>query len=136
MRKIILIVSLLFVTLTFIGLKLYNKPHRSVADEESIPISASQLFVDFEQDESVANQKYLDHVVDVTGVVSETLTNQQGQTVVFLKSENPMFGIQCTLESHSIGVSPGSTITVKGICTGYLSDVVITKGILINTSKK
>lgn len=136
MQKTILIASLLFVTLAFIGFKLYNKPHRMVADEESIPIEAAQLFADFDQDENAANQKYLDHVVDVTGLVSETLTNQQGQTVVLLKSENPMFGIQCTLENKSINISPGSTVTVKGICTGYLSDVVVTHGILINAAKK
>lgn len=136
MQKTILIASLLLVAVAFVGYKLYNKPHRIVADEESIPIGAAKLFTDFEQDEYAANQKYLDHVVDVTGLVSETFTNQQGETVVVLKSENPTFGIQCTLKNKSIAVPTGSTITVKGICKGYLSDVVVTQGILINVPKE
>jgi len=52
-----------------------------------------------------------------------------------LDTGDPMYGIACTLitiEPATGNVKPGEKITVKGICTGYLSDVVLTNSCLIN----
>jgi len=69
--------------------------------------------------------------MEVTGTVSEILTNQDGRSVLVLKTNDPLFGISCTMTDDISRVQPGMSVTIKGICTGYLSDVVITNGILI-----
>lgn len=51
--------------------------------------------------------------------------------IVALETENPMFGIRCTMVGPTINAKPGDSVTIKGICTGYLSDVVIIKSTIV-----
>ena len=57
--------------------------------------------------------------------------NQAGETVVYLQSSDPVFGVNCTFKEDPGAIEKGSTITFKGICTGFLSDVVLTGGIMV-----
>jgi len=129
-RVILLIIALIILSGILIGYTLYNKPQRSVENEEAVTVSATQLFKEFESNETEANAAYLNKAVLVTGTISEISSNQDGKAVLILETENPMFGVSCTLEEQAQGLSAGSSVTVKGICTGYLSDVVITRGII------
>lgn len=131
MRKIIVVISVLFLLATLTGYMLLNKKHRAVEDEEYISLDAAQLFDDFHTNEIQANAQYLDKVLEVTGVVSEVRTNQNEETVVLLRTNDPFFGVSCTMKNNTAQIEPETQITVKGICTGYLSDVVLTRGVLI-----
>lgn len=134
-RVILLIVGLIILSGVFIGYELYNKPQRSVEDEVAIAITAKELFQKFESDEAKANATFLNKAVLVTGKISEISRNQDGKTVLVLETDNPMFGVTCTLEDSMEVVAPQTNVSVKGICTGYLSDVVVTRGILENKEK-
>lgn len=124
--KILIFVILAFLLVGVIGAYLlYNKPHRSVDDGAGTPVKATVLFKDYETDEAAANAKYLDQVVEVSGKVSDQYVNQQGKTVVLLASDHPLYGIQCTLDDSTNAPTTGETVTIKGICTGYLSDVIV-----------
>ena len=57
--------------------------------------------------------------------------NQAGKTVVFLQSDDPVYGVNCTFKKDPGTIDNNSIITFKGICTGYLSDVIINEGILV-----
>ena len=130
MRKLI-VIGFLFIGLTaIVGYKLYNKPHRNVEDEEAVRVDAAELFDEFQTDEKAANLRYLDKAIEVKGTISEMLTNQDGQAVLVLKTNDPLFGISCTM-TDPVTVQPGMHVTIKGICTGYLSDVVMTNGVLM-----
>lgn len=130
-KKIIGIVGVLVIGIgAFIGYRMYNKPHRAVEDEEAIAVTAAELFQAFETDEAAANEQYLDKVLAVTGKVSESYINQDGRTVILLSTDNLMYGIQCTLERNYTS-APGSMLTIKGICTGYLSDVILVRAVVV-----
>ena len=114
---------------------LYNKPPRDVAAETGIPISASELYSKFTSNEPKANQAYLNKVLQVSGQVLEVKSTSTTGRVVVLNTGDPMFGVSCTLnktDPATATVRPGEKITVKGICTGYLSDVVLTNSYLVN----
>lgn len=129
--KKVLIVGLAFVcAIAIAGYNLYNKSHRSVRDEEAISLTAIALFNAFETNEENANKLYLDKVIEVSGVVSEIVTNQSGKPVIILSTNNPMFGVNCTMENSIESIQFGSMISITGICTGYLSDVILTRGII------
>jgi len=130
MRKIILIIIILVSAAVVVGVTLYHKPHRSVAQEEAIAVTAAQLFREFETNEEASNKKYLDQVIEVTGTVSGITINQEGYQVILLQTDNPLFGIQCTLLDQT-EIRKDETVTLKGICTGYLSDVVLTSAMRI-----
>ena len=127
---IFLLVGLLAITLVVVAYKMYTKPHRSVEDEKAITIVATELFNAYEKNETAANTKYLNQMLEVTGKVSEVSTNMDSKKVVVLETSNLVFGVRCTMQDSLVSIQVGATTTIKGICTGYLSDVVITNGIL------
>lgn len=103
----------------------YNKPHRQPASEQAISISAAQLFSAFTEDEPAANLSYLNKVLAVNGKVMDVSVNADQKSVVMLETTDALFGINCTLDKNDSSISVGDSITLVGICTGFLSDVVM-----------
>lgn len=126
-----LVVALVIITTGgIIGYKMYNKPHRNVEAAKGMEVSATQLITDYETNEAAANEKYLDKVIAVTGQVTEVAKNQKSETVITLKGTD-MGGIICTLEGNAgTAISAGTTVIIKGICTGYLTDVVLVRAVV------
>ncbi len=110
---------------------IWNKPPRNVLNEKGIKITAVAIFDSFANNEQTANISFLNKAVEVTGKVTNVKTNQAGNTVVYLKSNDPVFGVNCTFKQNPGTIKKGDSITFKGVCTGYLSDVVLNEGILI-----
>lgn len=113
----------------------YSKPPRNVASETGIPVTATELYTKFTSNEPQANQAYLNKVLQVSGQVLEVKKTPNAGAVVVLNTGDPLFGVACTLtkiESPDRSVKPGEKIIIKGICNGYLSDVVLTNSYLIN----
>ena len=109
-----------------IGWYVYNKPHTGVAGiEADIIMTAADLYNDFQHDETLANTKYLNKIIEVTGNVSE-LQNVNGSQIILLSSTGDMGGVSCQLsndENKKVTIKKSTTITVKGKCSGYLMDV-------------
>lgn len=106
-----------------------NKPHRSVADEEGISVRADSLYQAFVQNENLANTNYLNRILKITGRVKNVNTNTEGGQVIVLETGDAVFGINCTLVRPAT-VKPGDEITLKGICTGYLMDVIVNQAVI------
>lgn len=70
-KKWILIIVIL-IGIAFFGYNYLYKSHRDISSEEaSFSITVAVLSADFKQDENVANAKYLDKTISVSGVVTE-----------------------------------------------------------------
>jgi len=112
---------------------IFNKPHRDVAKEKGIALSAQQLYDSFRTNEASANSQYLDKAIELTGTVADVSTNQEGQKVVNFSTNDPLVMINCTFKTDPGNLKAGDSITFKGICTGYIPDanVVINEGVLI-----
>lgn len=110
----------------------YNKPHQNIENAHAdLQVSASELFAEFEADETQANQKYLEKIVQVEGEIKDISTNDHGQVSLTLKSNSDMFGVICEMddltEHKRTEFSVGETVSLKGICTGMLMDVVLVR---------
>lgn len=113
---------------------MWNKDHADASDLPGIAISAGDLYKAFESDEAKANAMYVGKVVEVTGEVSEVKSDSITQ--VFLSVPDAMMGgITIGIDArHTEGIAslkPGTTATFKGFCSGYLTDVVLKDGVLI-----
>lgn len=136
MKKKIILSGLLVTGFACIGIWyfIFYKPthfKRDVADEQAITITAKQIVKNFQSNEDSANKIYLNKAIAITGEVLEAKKNQDGKPTVTLKSDDSFSNIYCTLKDDAGQIQGGSTITVKGICTGFLSDVVIIDAIII-----
>ncbi len=132
-KIVLLIATIVVITGSIIVYRIFTKPHRDVTTEMGVKMTAQQLFNAFKANEAAANTLYLDKAIELSGEVLDQSTNQDAQSVVNFKTDDPFFVINCTFKTHPGELKPGSTITFKGICTGYIPDanVVINEGVLV-----
>ena len=102
-----------------------------MADEKGIQITAAALVKAYQENESNANTLYLDKTIEIKGEIVETKSDQAGNTTLTLKSDDAFASIFCTLKKVHLSLKVGQTVTVKGICTGFLSDVVLIEAIIV-----
>ena len=69
--------------------------------------------------------------MEISGEVLEAKKDQTGNTILVLKSDDALSNVFVTLKAADQIASVGSSITIKGICTGFLSDVVIIDAIFV-----
>ena len=110
----------------------YSKNHhRDAANERGIIVNAADVAAEYQTNEQSANTKYLDKVLEVTGEVMEVGKNQEGKTTVALKTNDIMTTVFCTLKDSTANIQLNQSVTIKGICIGFISDVKIKDAILI-----
>jgi hypothetical protein len=132
MKKYILIAIIATAAIgAYIGKTMYDKPVGSTADVKTdLEIDAATLFAEFEQNEQSANDKYNDKTIAVKGIV-QGITTEGEKTTIMLKGGD-MGGVSCEMQDKT-GVdkfNKGDAVTVKGFCTGYLTDVVLVRCVL------
>lgn len=133
--KVLLLLLLLALVGGGIGTYLWFKPVDSIESlSTDLTIPANDLFIAFESDEAAANEQYLNKVIEVTGVVKEVKTNDMGLPAVILETDDLIFGVMCEFEkaNETQKIEVGELVTIKGVCTGKLLDVVLNRSILIN----
>ncbi|MBI1783250.1 MAG: hypothetical protein HYR66_18085 [Sphingobacteriales bacterium] len=127
-KKIILIVVVAVAAAGgYKGYRMYTDGPENYSDQKAITVNAVSLLDDYNKSEADANKKYLDKVVAVKGEVKDVTTNQEGQMVVTLKTSDPMNSINCTMDQKDAAITQGTNVTLKGLCTGYMMDVYITR---------
>lgn len=133
-RKKILLTAIAIIIAAVFGVAYYeyNKPVEDVAALTGQHVNATDLFKDYSLNEQAANKAYLNKALEVSGKVLEVKQNLNAPSQIILDAGDPMFGIACTMDKSLKKVKPGDTVTIKGICTGYLNDVIIIKSFLLN----
>lgn len=100
-----------------------------------LTINASSLYAAFETDEASANGTYAGKVIEVSGAVASITKEDDGHYVMGLAADSPLGKVLCNLapgEPEPVGtVAIGNSVTVKGVCTGYLFDVVVDNATLL-----
>ncbi len=137
MKKKLIIAVLLVGVLSFVGVYyfvFYRPTHhvRDIANESAIVVSAKDIVKEFQTNESASNTKYLNKVAEISGEVLEAKKDQTGKPTVTLKSDDSFSNVFVTLRGDKqLEVKGGATITIRGVVTGFLSDVVINDGIVV-----
>ena len=134
MKKIIFILVILFAIATsfYYYTFVYSKTHhRNAQAEASVVITADSLSAAYQADEQKANVKFLNKAVEVTGRILSIDKDQANHTTLLMGKADAFSNVSITLSStQPITQKVGETITVKGVCTGSLSDVIINEGVI------
>jgi len=134
MKKVLILLLALGVIGAGVGYYMYNKPVASLENKKAdVVATAAQLIADYESDEKAADEKYLGKVVQVSGKVID-ITTAEGKTKIQIETPNPIAVIICELEpgAEHGSVKAGDDIVVKGMCSGYLSDVILVQATIVN----
>jgi hypothetical protein len=135
-KKIGIAVLILLLIAAFVAYNTYNKPHVNVGETSSdITITAAEILNDFTSDETSANAIYLEKIIEVTGVISDIKVERK-KGIITLKTNDDFGSVLGHLSDEATNnistLKIGQTITLKGICTGYLMDVILVKCEIIN----
>ena len=112
------------------------KPEIDITEASSeLTINASKLYHDFSENETTANKGYAGKVLEVKGILKKVEKEGTQNIQLSLDAEADLGSVICNLQvvkSEEIeGLEIGKPITIKGVCTGYLFDVVIDHGMII-----
>ena len=85
-------------------------------------------------DEKQADEIYTGKVIEITGTVKEVSFLNNRNTLI-LQGKDKNSGVICDMNANQIDaihkISLGDKITAKGICKGFLKDVVMLNCIII-----
>lgn len=130
MKKFVIVLLVLAAIAGAVYYFVINKPHRDVNDETAISMAAPQLFAEFTANEAVANKKYLNKAILVSGIVSTVEENQDKQKYIILQTDDALNGIMCTMRSNDFSTKAGDQVSIKGFCSGFVGDVKLTDCVL------
>ena len=109
------------------GYYLWNKPALKMSDRKTeLTLAAADLATQYK------DAVHLGKVIEVTGTMA-TLETQKDVTNITLETGDPMTAISCEMEKGA-EIPPaktGDVVTLKGQCDGKISDVVLTRCILM-----
>ncbi len=131
-KKVILIVILLIGLGGAIGgYMYYNKGHRDIADEKpAFTMESTALFSEFENTEAEATKKYMNKVISLSGKVGELIVKDTTINIVLRKGDD-FFGVNCSMSKSTFKAAKmlkvGGNVKLKGVCDGYLDDVVLSQ---------
>lgn len=138
MKKYLLFGALGIVAIgAIVGYMMWNKPHKNIVKAApDLIMESTNLFSDYEADEATANTKYLNKLIQVTGVVKLVTRDDDGKVSIVLDSGSELAGVICELDELTkhprTDFKEGEKITIKGICTGMLMDVVLVRCVVVS----
>jgi hypothetical protein len=138
----ILIGLLLVLTVGIVyGVREFTRGNKDLADAKpDVSIAATQLLSEYAANETVANKKYLNKVISVRGVLKSVDKDSAGMVTLSLDAGDPIAAVSCQLDTkhidESAAVKSGDSVTVVGMCTGMLTDVVLVRSALEINPKK
>jgi hypothetical protein len=133
MKNVLISILVLGAIAAGIGYYMYNKPVASLEKKKAdVEVTASRLVADYEADEKAADSLYLGKIVLVSGKVA-AVTTEEGRNKIQIETDNPMSLVICELEGggEAVTVKAGDEVNVKGLCSGYLSDVILVQSSIV-----
>lgn len=126
MRKKFILVGLIIILLIAGWIfHLFTESRPGLANiQADVSINADELYNQFQADEAAANKKYLDKVIEVKGTVTDI--EQTDSTLSIELKGTDIGGVNCGITdvtNKKLSFQKGSTISIKGRCSGFLMDV-------------
>ena len=127
LKKIFYLILLIAAIGSGIGYYMYNKPVQSLENNKAeYQISAVELLGAFETSEAEANDKFLDRIISVNGLIDKINVNEHNYQNIYLQTHSPLSQVICEMEKgRNIKLKVGDKVTIKGKCTGFLMDVIM-----------
>ena len=137
MKRIILILLVIVILAGgWYAYRAYTGKVKSLTEVKSdISITATDLISAFEKDTATANKQYMGKVIEVTGNV-KSVEKEEGAATLSLGESGTMSSVRCSMDTSFIqkaaSIQEGSAITIKGACTGFISEELLGSDVILN----
>jgi hypothetical protein len=90
-------------------------------------VSATILQKEFEEDETVASAKFINKIVEVTGIIASVNPTENDGISITLETGSDFSDVICTFAvvNDPDMLNVGKEITIRGECSGFLLDVLL-----------
>jgi hypothetical protein len=130
------------ISVTVVGILGYLEYNRKLPDlkglKPAFTLTSADLIRAFETDENKATAKYADEIISIHGIIGGIELTDSGATAR-LEVEDSMASVACHFEKNAMPGNPapvkGDSINVKGVCSGYLMDVIMIRCVIENNKK-
>lgn len=139
-KKYLLVIAIIALASAFFVLKYaFRKSETSVAGKQTnIEVTVSEILLTFDSNEKLGDSLYLDKIIIVSGKVESVKEDSTGVTI-YMKEDDAVSGVLCSFSKDVVNASniaKGEHLKIKGICTGFLMDVVMNRCVLEDDNKK
>jgi tRNA_anti-like len=139
-KKIIVVMTILLGAMGSYGWYLYNKKPVDVRTARAdLAITSKDLLQAFLRDEAAANRTYVGKVIVVKGRVANTQKDSAGRITLVIETGDPLASVVCSFYTSeadaAANINSGTTIQVKGQCTGILTDIILNKCSIVHSQE-
>jgi len=123
-RFILVLLVIVVLACVWYAYRLYTAKVPSLTEVKAdASISATELIAAFEKDSASANKRYLGKILEVNGNIKSV---EKESSTVSLGNTEGNSSVRCSMDSAFVKdiatLNPGSEITIKGNCTGFMGD--------------
>lgn len=135
LHKIIRAITIVIAVALIAYIAFLKMPGASASSKEVVAeLTASELYEAFEINENKANTTYLGKAVIISGTIDDKYEDETGAPVLLIgpSGQDPvaLITLEQNQKSKLANFEIGSDIKVKGLCSGMLMEVTLTKGII------
>jgi len=131
-KKYILVILILLILMFVIKYAFvsedYKQTENLIDKTPELVLNANDLTNAYVKNEENSNKLYAGKIIEVIGIVEETTTLNNRNTII-LASEHNSFGVICDINPNFTTefnqIRKNQKIQVKGICKGFLKDVIL-----------
>jgi hypothetical protein len=124
----LLIALIVILSAIFAGVYLFNKgPVDTGSVKPDFTVSATDLQREFSENEPAASEKYINKIIEVKGIITSVDKAEGNNINISLKTGDDMSSVICTVTGLKgrENLRPGNEISVRGVCSGFLMDVLM-----------
>jgi hypothetical protein len=116
------------------GFYLFNKKHQDLLKARpDFIVSSIDLQKEFETDETAATSRYINKIIEVSGIVGQVRSGEEDILSVSLNTGSYLSSVICTFPSKTDPgtFKEGSRVTIRGECSGFLMDVLLNNCVIV-----
>jgi hypothetical protein len=128
-RKMIIWLIVFLVVLSG-AINFYKEFNRTNADLTKVNadyrVEDLSFLNEFVKNDTLTGRKYNGKVIEVTGNVKSIEKDEMGYSTILLGDASSLSAVRCSMDSvhqsDAASLANGTSVTIRGICTGYNAD--------------
>ena len=135
MKKVLIFLVVAAVLAGVFGYYEFNRKAENLQSKAAdISLDVPTFISEYQKDEKAADAKYLDKVVEVKGKIAEVKKDETGAVKLSFVSDDPMSTVIAEMDpaiaENALKLAPNTEVTIKGVCSGSLGDIVCTRSVI------
>lgn len=130
-NKLFIIITsiLLLVNMYYYVLPKFSSSEKNLSNTSpELTLTANDLASNYTTNEKKSNVLYSGKVLEIRGIIKE-ITFLNNRTTIILNSSSKSFGVICDIHPNQQNkinqLKINGSVTIKGICKGFLKDVIL-----------